>query len=166
MEAIETRRAEGVAALRTRSDLHGLSGPSNTYFDGQQVLQRPRNNQKSRTGQQQNKRLRDGTIPDCHNCWSKYHLWRQFPEPPRLAESAARQLQKSPGSAIWMIETICHPMDETLGEIQTTVDEEQSVPSIFMTNTRDLREGQNRAAALEESSNGENAKIIYEEHSR
>jgi hypothetical protein len=74
MEAMETRRAEGVAAIRTRSDSHGLSGPNNAYFDGQQVLQRPRNNPKSRTGQQQNKPLRDSTITECHNCGSKYHL--------------------------------------------------------------------------------------------
>jgi hypothetical protein len=83
-----------------------------------------------------------------------------------MADSAARQLQKSPGSAIRMVETICHDMDETLGEIQTTVYEEQSVPSIFMTKTKDLREGQNRAAALEESSDEEDAKIMYEELSR
>jgi hypothetical protein len=38
MEAMATRRAEKVAALRTRSDSRGLSGPSNTYFDGQRVL--------------------------------------------------------------------------------------------------------------------------------
>jgi hypothetical protein len=29
-------------------------------------------------------------------------------------------------------------MDETLGDIQTTVDKEQPVPTIFMTNTRDV----------------------------
>jgi hypothetical protein len=76
MEAIETRRAEG-AALRVRSDAHGFGSPSTTYYDGQQVLQHPRNNPKSRTGQQQNKPLRNGKIPDCHNCGSKYHQWRQ-----------------------------------------------------------------------------------------
>jgi hypothetical protein len=83
-----------------------------------------------------------------------------------MAESAALQLQKSPGSAIKLVETICHAMGETLGEIQTTVDEEQSVPSIFMTAIRDLREGQNRAAALEESSDKEDAKVMDEELSR
>jgi hypothetical protein len=41
-----------------------------------------------------------------------------------MAESAARQLQKSPDSAIKMVESICHALDEPLGEIQTTVDEE------------------------------------------
>jgi phage-related minor tail protein len=83
-----------------------------------------------------------------------------------MAESVARQLQKSPGSAIRMVETICHAMDETLGKIQTTVDDEQSVPSIYMTTTKDLREDQNRAAALEQSSDEEDAKIMYEELSR
>jgi hypothetical protein len=83
-----------------------------------------------------------------------------------MAESAARQLQKSPGSAIRMVKTICHAMDEILGEIQTTFDKEQSVPSIFMTNTKNLREGQNRAAALVESSDEEDAKIMYEVLSR
>jgi hypothetical protein len=77
----DTFSAEKVATLRTRSDSHGLNGPSNTYFDGQQVLQLPRNNPKSRTGQQQNKPLRDGTIPDCHNCGSKNHLWRRARSP-------------------------------------------------------------------------------------
>jgi hypothetical protein len=33
----------------------------------------------------------------------------------------------------------------------------------FMTNTRDLREDQNRAAALEESSDEEDAKVKHEE---
>jgi hypothetical protein len=57
-------------------------------------------------------------------------------------------------------------MDETLGEIQTTVDEEQPVPSIFMTNTRELLGSQNRAAALEEYSDEQDAKVMYEELSR
>jgi hypothetical protein len=34
------------------------------------------------------------------------------------------------------------------------------MPSIFMTNTRDQREGQIRAAALEESSDEEDAKVM------
>jgi hypothetical protein len=64
------------------------------------------------------------------------------------------------------VETICHAINETLDEIQTTVDEEQPVPSIFMMATRDLRECQIRAAALEESSDEWSAKVMYDELSR
>jgi hypothetical protein len=40
------------------------------------------------------------------------------------------------------------------------------VPSIFMTNTRELLGSQNRAAALEEYSDEQDAKVMYEELSR
>jgi hypothetical protein len=77
-----------------------------------------------------------------------------------MAESAARQLQKSPESATKMVETICHAMHENLGEIQTTIDEEQTMPSIFMMAAINLRKGHDRAATLE-ASDDEDAKVMY-----
>jgi hypothetical protein len=63
-ETMDARCVEGISALRPRSTSHGLGGASSAFFEGQQSLQRPRNNPKSRTGLQKNKPLKDGTIPD------------------------------------------------------------------------------------------------------